>query len=188
MDSTPLYNFPYPEIGDDADASAQLEALAMAVEAAYTDTTFQTYTPSWTAVGTTGAIQPSGLVKQLGYYRVANGWCDLSIYFAFGPGTNGGRTHYNIGLPVEPNASIEEQTLIGKLWMPSTGPFPSALVCFGGSLNALPMCSNSLTDPQMIVWASTDSTGGLGVGRPQVAGVGTVQNGGHIGWTGRYRV
>lgn len=187
MDSTPLYNFPYPEVDDAADASAQLEALAMAVEAAYTDTTFQTYTPSWTTTGT-GAVQPSGATTQVGYYRVANGWCDLSIYFIFGPSTNGGRMYYNIGLPVEPTVDIEQQTLVGKLWVPSVGPFPSLLVCSGGSLSALPMCPNTLTDPQMIVWQSTDAAGTAGTGRPQIAGTHIVQNGGHIGWTGRYRV
>lgn len=187
MDATAIYNFPYPELGDDADASAQLEALAMAVEAAYTDTTFSTYTPSWTSVGA-GVTQPTNPATRVGYYRVDNGWCDLTIYMSFGPATTGGTGYYNIGLPVLPSATYSDQCIMGKLWIPTQGPFPSMLHMYGGQILALPMCVNTDTNPQMIVWGNADTSGAAGTGRPQIPGTYTVQNGGHIGWTGRYRV
>lgn len=185
MGSTALYGFPWPELTDNADGPGALEALALAVEANYNDTSSIQYTPELSSVGT-GAVQPSTPANRRGVYRVNNGWCDVAIYFGFSPSVDGGRMELRVSLPVAPSAALS-CFLEGLIWIPSSGFYHSHLLCGSGLVGVPEVATNTgvFIEGQ---WRNANSTGSAGTGVPGIAGAYTIQPGGWAGWTGRYPV
>jgi hypothetical protein len=185
MGATPEHGWPWPELTPDpADGPAAFGALLSAVEATWTDPTVTTYTPGWTSVGGTTA----NLAQRVGWYRREGSWCDVGIFLAFGPATNGGTGQLTVTLPFTA-ATLVEQVFLAKLWVPSlVMDFHGVGVVAAGSAAVVSRFATSPTDARVLPWQSASAGGAAGTGVPAAAGAFTVQNGGNYSLHGRYKV
>ena len=87
MATSPKYGWRLPDLGDVADGPAAFSALAVDAENTIADKTVPTYTPTWTAAGTS---QPTNPQSRGGWYRVQNGICDFAAQILFSSSTTGG--------------------------------------------------------------------------------------------------
>lgn len=185
MGTTAVYAFPYPEDGVTAQGPSATQALANAIEAAYTDTTWTTYTPAWTSAGT---IQPGSPTTIFGRYRLDHGWCDVAIGAMFGPSTSGGNGALRFSLPFAASSAINQQILVAKTWLPANGLWGGIGVIDIGGTVVRPHFGAVSTQCNLQAWQSAETpSGGTATGWPQVAGY-SIQNGGNCYVSGRYRL
>lgn len=185
MGVTPVYGWRLPDGGIAADGPDAFADLAIDIETTLSAPGWNSYVPAWYSGG---SQQPSNPAVKLGRYRLANGWCDFSVFMTFGPSSGGGKGPLYVGLPVAASSQLPEQVGRIKLWMPSTGNFPgTAVISANASATRMMMCysPDNCTEHD---WSSADESGQPGTGVPRLAGRHPVENGGNIGVSGRYLV
>jgi len=175
-------SLPFPDDGNTAKGPEATRLLGEAVEADYLDSSYSSYTPTWTGVDG----PPSSPTANVGRYRVRNGICDLAITMTFGPSTSGGLGPLRLSLPVPATALVPEQSLPCKLWVPSAGNFGGLASISASATVLVPEFPAAPWVTHMFGWQSASSGGLVGTGVPQIPGQYTVQNGGNFSVTGRY--
>lgn len=185
MGATANHGWPWPNLTPDpADGPAAFRALADAIQEDWTDDTITAYTPGWTSAGGSAA----NLVDRIGWYRREGAWCDVGVYLSFGPSTNGGTGQLTVTLPF-PGATLTEQLLLAKLWVPSmTYDFAGVGVITSGSASVVTRFPTSASDARTLPWQSTNGAGTAGTGVPAAPSQATIQNGGNFSLHGRYKV
>jgi hypothetical protein len=131
-----------------------------------------------------GAVAGSGSVKSAFYQRIGN-WVELTIYLSFGTtGLNGGTGDLSFNLPFPP---AYEQVGTAKTWMPSQAvTYLGICRTFGGSL--YPMFTVNQTDSYAFNWRSASAGAAAGTGVPAIPSQYTVQQGGDISLSIRYKI
>jgi hypothetical protein len=131
-----------------------------------------------------GGAVGSGYITKAFYQRIGN-WVDLSIYLMFGTtGVNGGTGDLSFNLPFTP---AYEQVGTAKTWIPGAAvTYMGVCRTFGSSL--YPMFVVNQTDTYAFNWRSANGTAQPATGVPVVTAQYTVQNGGDITLSIRYKV
>lgn len=180
-----------PDLSSPADIT-QITTLAQAVEATINKKSLLSYTPSWTSVG---GAQPSNPASRQGFYTVgSDGWCDFYARIMFGASTSGGSGSLMVGLPLPADSTMITQNVQAVLHNPVGARVlwvgTAQVDNYGNYRSIQPWFPYSPTDSRQFPWASAGSPW-TNTPIPNVgaaAGTYSVQNGGNILVTGRYRV
>lgn len=95
--TTPAYSLPFPEDSDGPDGPAQIEALALAVEALFTarDAAWSSFTPTLTSSGTNPTLGSGS--SALGRYKKIGKTVQYAFEITLGTGATAGTGFYSIG-------------------------------------------------------------------------------------------
>ena len=186
MAVTPVYGWRLPDGPIGANGPVALSNLATDIETTLAGVQYQNYTPSWTS---DGLQQPSNAATKIGRYRLANGWCDFSIFISFGASVSGGKGRLQLGLPVAASSQLFEQITRAKLWNPNVGAVIDGIgLISAGGTSVWPMFTVASTNSNLGYWTNNDNANNPGTGIPQFPGHWTAENGGNVAVTGRYLV
>ena len=170
---------------DQADGPAAFQNLGSAAEQAVGGQQVTAYTPSWSAQG---AIQPANPSLKQGYYRVANGWCDVYVYIGFGASSGGGVGALGVGLPVAASASVPFQVIPAWLHIPGIAYAAGVASLNLSATFAFPLFPQHFSTSALGNWRSADDSAAAGTSVPLVSGGYSVQSGGWVTVQGRYLV
>jgi hypothetical protein len=185
MAVTPVYNWRLPDGPVAANGPQAFANLATDIEATLAGVGVSTYTPSWTS---DGSQQPANPSSKVGKYRLANGWCDFSIYIGFGASVSGGKGRLALGLPVAASSSLFEQVVRCKLWVPAIGNWDGIGLIPAGSSSVWPLWTVASNNSTITYWRNNDDNNNPGTGYPQIPGHWTCESGGNVVVSGRYLV
>lgn len=185
MAVTPVYGWRLPDGPIGANGPKAFSDLGTDIETTLAGVTVQNYTPSWTS---DGSQQPANPASKTGRYRLANGWCDFSIYISFGGSVSGGKGRLALGLPVAASSQLFEQVVRAKLWVPLVGNFDGIGLIPSGSTSVWPLFTVSVNNSNIQYWLNNDNTGAAGTGVPLMSGHWPCESGGNAIVSGRYLV
>ena len=185
MGTTPVYGWPLPDGPLGANGPKAFSDLALGIENTLAATGVQSYTPSWTS---DGSQQPANPSSRVGRYRLANGWCDFSIFLGFGASVSGGKGRLALGLPMAASSQLFEQVVRAKLWHPTSGVWDGIGLIPAGSSSVWPLWTVQSTNSNIDYWVNNDNNNTAGTGVPKIAGHWTAENGGNVVISGRYLV
>jgi hypothetical protein len=181
------YGWELPDLADVADGPDAFLQFANDVSDTISNTTVQTYTPSWTSLTSGG--NPFGVATRSGHYRMLNKVVDFVARLTFGSGTSGGLGELMVGLPVPANSSTQ-YVVNCILWTPSSGGTwlgYGAIDQQSGFTNMRPQFPINNARSDMSGWASTGGILGLSIPTvPSNPGGYSVMNGGYFTAHGRY--
>jgi hypothetical protein len=189
MGATDVYQLPWPELGDLADAPDGYQDLAQATEAALlkekqTDDSL-TYTPTFTSNG----AQPGNLAWTA-RYQVRNGWCEVMIFGQFYANTPPGSGQLAVGLPVRARTSVPEQILGAKLYVGAVGwAFDGHSIIAANGVTTVPFFPTQASSSVCAAWNNGNGQAGNGGMCPGIPGGFAFGAGpGNIQLYGRYLV
>lgn len=186
MITTPIYGWPYPELGDDPHGPDDVQALAQAIENTLGGTDVQSYTPTFI---NTGAAYSNSNGTSVGKYRVWKGWCSIAVHIVFGSAVVGGTGTMKMTLPVAaaPTAAHTENWLQADLFAPSRGHWSGSMLIVRGATSGNLYFNRDSGDGINAALSNANTSNTAGTGVPLDSGNYTIRSGGYLLVAGRYR-
>lgn len=152
------------------------------------DTIEQTYTPTWTANGSTSGLALGTGGSLTGTYMRRGHHCRVDISLVVGSsGFAGGAGYWAFAAPFAATSTCK--TLVTETWSPAAGGnFVGHAVILNGASTIAPQVSYSSSNTVMWQLRNADVGGVAGTGIPNAAGVYTWTTSGGVDIGGEYRI